>query len=180
MGFAECLPNPNPPPPPPLLPAKQLHPPQPRAVIRGTFKPVVRGEIQARHCRPFKPVVREEIKPVAFCGSVSAVKPAGSNPRAPGYGTTPGVLGAYPYSRASLQCPLLLSDCQIEPLLSPRIFCGGYRAPAVEAGVGAGAAASEVVPPWRPKSPYPPWRPPVSPSWTSLQGTQTPPPRRIC
>ncbi len=35
-------------------------------------------------------------------------------------------------------------------------------APAVEAGAGAGAAASEAVPPWPPESPDPPW-PPESP-----------------
>ncbi len=40
--------------------------------------------------------------------------------------------------------------CPIEPLLSPRTFFGGSRAPAREAGVGAGAAASEAVPPGPP------------------------------
>ncbi len=42
------------------------------------------------------------------------------------------------------------------------IFLGGSRAPASEAGAGAGAAASEAVPPWPPEFPDPPW-PPESP-----------------
>ncbi len=60
---------------------------------------------------------------------------------------------------------------------------GGSRAPAGE--VGAGAAASEAVPPWPPESPDPPWPPelpaspwrsPVSPAWSSLQGEHPPSP----
>ncbi len=62
-----------------------------------------------------------------------------------------------------------------QPLLSPRnFFWGGSRTPAIEAGVGAGAVASEadsprlpesLDPPWPPELPAPPWVPEWEPSW---------------
>ncbi len=53
------------------------------------------------------------------------------------------------------------------PIFPKEIFWGGSRAPAEEAGagVGAGAAASEAVPPWPPEFPDPPWVPERAPPW---------------
>ncbi len=45
-----------------------------------------------------QPVSRSTLKPTAIRGS--AVKPAGSSPRAPGFGATPGILRAHPHSSA--------------------------------------------------------------------------------
>ncbi len=45
------------------------------------------------------------------------------------------------------------------PTFPKKIWGLGSRAPAGEAGAGAGAAASEAVPPWPPELPDPPWPP---------------------
>ncbi len=86
-----------------------------QAAVRGSPKPAVRREIMAAIRSSPKPADCKEIQ-AAVHGSLKsaglyAVKPAGSNPRAPGYGVNPGVLGASPYSRApsrarSSQAPL--------------------------------------------------------------------------
>ncbi len=70
-----------------------------------------------------------------------------------------------PLLDSALKCPRLQIILKY-PLAStfPKdFFWGDSMAPAVEAGVGAGDAASEAVPPWPPKSLDPPW-PPKSPN----------------
>ncbi len=85
-----------------------------------------------------------------------------------------------PLPTSSLKSPLLLSVHQ-NPLLqsTPQMlwtspiknFCGGgYMSVA-----GPKAKATETPgPPRSPKPPASPWRPPVSPSWTNLQGAHPP------
>ncbi len=63
-------------------------------------------------------------------------------------------------SRAPSSARFSRAPGRIQPLLSPRIFWGGSMAPAIEAGAGgAGAGASEAVPPGLPESLDPPWAP---------------------
>ncbi len=83
------------------------------STLRGSPKPAVCKEIQVAIRRSPKSAVYGEVK-VTVCGevepaavrgslksaSLSTVKPAGSNHRALGYGATPEILGASPYSRA--------------------------------------------------------------------------------
>ncbi len=52
------------------------------------------------------------------------------------------------------------------PTFPNKFFGGGSRAPAVEAGMGAGAVASETVPPWHLEFTDPPWPPEsLDPPW---------------
>ncbi len=72
---------------------------------------------------------------------VSALPERPQVPAPPSARSNSGTAGSSPYSPQGI------------------FFWGGSRAPAVEAGVGAGAAASEAVQPWRPESPDPRRRP---------------------
>ncbi len=164
------------------------------AAVRGSLKPAVRGEINT--------AVRGSLKPAGL----SAVKPAGSSPKPPGYGATPGVLSAHPHSRAHSSCACSSrsrssrarssSACssrarsssarsfRVPPWIpnSPQEnFWGVHIAMAIVAGPKA--KAKEPDPPWLPESPDPPWRPPLSlPCSCPAPGSRAPapPPRWYC
>ncbi len=150
--------------------------------VRGPCKPAaVRGSSShATVCGQSRPAGSEYGKPACSeygkpaCGSCG--KPAGrgsfqasdsalKSPLLDSALQSPFLDSAHqsPFLDSALQSgpksPCLQSTpmCPIEPLLSPRKFGGGSRAPAGEAGAGAGAAASEEVPSWPPESPDPPW-----------------------
>ncbi len=95
-----------------------------KAAVRGEVKVAVCGEVETA-------AVRGSLK----SAGLSAVKPAGSNLRAPGYGATPGVLSASPYPRArsSRAPPRLLRFPQ-------EFFLGGPCARG-QAGYGHGWSA---------------------------------------